>query len=321
MSYSRVVEQGYLSFVKGLATELSPLSTPEEYAGTTADELNMAVDTEGMVRVRRKGVDVLPLAGTLPGVVHDTKFWRPANCYVAVSSTAGPSQTTRVHISLIGKSGATSLYTVQLQTSDFVPPSISFLRSKCVISSGGRPLLLTKEPTGRYTFQYINLYIRDFRAYPDGLTVTENPSVLEDEHKYNLYNAGWYQNRALLSSGAVGDPVQDFFAVRTKYPSNADVPYLGDITDSNGDLKFDPKAFDNVNVGSTEAPRGHYVYSIRDIDRQAKLTNKDNDGAPLSSLTTIMLDGKHPITGFDVGQGVLPIDVDFPDTTPGVIIP
>ena len=260
MSYSRVVEQGYLSFVKGLATELSPLSTPEEYAGTTADELNMAVDTEGMVRVRRKGMDLLPLAGALPGTVHDSKFWRSANCYVAVSSTTGPSQTTRVHISLIEKSGATSLYTVQLQTVDFSFPSISFLRSKCVVSSGGRPLLLTKEPTGRYTFQYINLYIRDFRAYPDGLTVTENPSVLEDEHKYNLYNAGWYQNRALLSTGLVGDPVQDFFVARTKYPSNADVPYLGDITDSNGDLKFDPKAFDNVNVGSTEAPRGHYVY-------------------------------------------------------------
>lgn len=323
MSYSRAVDQGYLSFVRGLATELSPLSLPEEYAGTTADELNMAVDTDGMVRVRRRGFNLINLAGTCPGTVHDSKFWRAANCYITVSSTVSGFNTL-IHISLVDKSGEISsnkFYTVQVQTTDFSAPSVSFLRSKCVVSFGGRPLLLTRETSGRYTFQYINLYTRDFRAYPDGLTVTEAPATLSDEHKYNLLNAGWHQNRNLLSSNTVGDPIADFFSVRTKYPSNADVPYLGDITDSNGDLKFDPKSFDNVNVGSTEAPRGHYVYSVRDIDRQYRLTNKEKDGAPLSSLLTIMLDGNDPVSGVPVPQGTAPIDTGYPDTTPGVIIP
>jgi hypothetical protein len=309
--------------MKGLATELSPLSTPEDYAGTTSDELNMAVDTEGMIRTRRRGFDALSLVCFTRGVIHDVKYWKSAGLYVAVSSStvSAPPGSVHVHVYLMPETGRITTYTVQISATDLSKPSISFLRSKAVVSTGARPILLTKEPSGNYTLQFINLFIRDFRAYPDGLTVTERPETLSDEHHYNLLNSGWHQDRALLSTGLVANPITDFDNVRSKFPSNSDVPYLGDITDSNGDLKFDPKAYDNVNVGSTEAPRGHYVYSIRNIDRQSKITDKDNDGAPLSTLTTVIQDGIDVLTGLPVPGGFDPIDLGYLDTTPGVITP
>lgn len=317
MSYSQKVEQGYLSFASGLITELNPLSTPDELKGTTSDELNMAVDTDGMVRVRREGFSLLTIPRqNVVGTVISVKYWRLGSCYIVCSYNPTPvddsyvTYTTFIDIADPTKDRS---YATKVLVADFLEtPSVCFLRTKTIVSYGGRPLLFTREISGEFTIQYIDLYIRDFKLLDDDQQVTQRTGILTDEHKYNLYNAGWYQHRALLDPAVTGDPVTNFQSKKSVYPSNADIPYLGDTTDSNGDLKFKPDAFDNLNLGSTEAPRGHYVYNIRDINRGYSIANKTEDGVPSTTLSILLENGNDPNTGTPpTGGGT--IDDGFPE--------
>ena len=88
MSFSQKVDQGYLSFARGLVTEINPLSTPEDLQGTTSDELNMIVDTDGMIRVRRDGFSIIPgLENEVQGTVLDVRYWRKGKCYVVCTKS------------------------------------------------------------------------------------------------------------------------------------------------------------------------------------------------------------------------------------------
>lgn len=324
MSYSRKSEKGYLSFAQGLMTELSPLMTPEDFQGTTSDELNMEVDTDGMIRTRRSGFQFLSgVQDTVSETVLDAEYWKAAKCYVVLSYyTISKDDLYTVCISMVDTTDQTKnrMYRMKVPVVNFQEPSVCFLRTKCLVTFGARPVVITRNQDLEYTVQYIDLYARDFKILPDGLTITERPTTLTDAHKYNLLNSSWDQPRALKSSNTVADPITNFFTVRSKYPSNADIAYLGDITDSNGDLKFDPMSYDNLNLGSTEAPRGHYVFNIRGIDRQAKLSTPGNDGSPSDTLTTMVLSGKNPITTAVIPIGAV-VDAAFPELETGVMLP
>lgn len=306
MSFSQKSETGYLSFAKGLATEVNPLSIPEELKGTTSDELNMTVDTDGLVRVRRPGLGLLGIPRqAVTGRVLEVKLWRTGTCYVVCSydnvivDDQYTCTTTFIDTSDPSKDRS---YTTKVLVSDFlINPQIVFLRTKCMVTYGGRPLLFTREANKEFTIQYVDLYIRDFKLIPDNLTIEQRPGgSLTPEHKYNLLNAGWYQHRHRLSPSGVGDPIDNFFAVRSVYPSNSDIAALGDTTDTNGDLKFDPASYDNLNIGSTEAPRGHYVYNIRQINRLVKTgtgsADRFVDGSPSSTLSLLLDSGNTPGT-------------------------
>ena len=326
MSFSQKSETGYLSFAKGLATEVNPLSIPEELKGTTSDELNMTVDTDGLVRVRRPGLGLLGVPRqAVTGRVLEVKLWRTGTCYVVCSYdniiVDDQFTCTTTFIDTTDPSKDRS-YTTKVLASDFlINPQVVFLRTKCMVTYGGRPLLFTREASKEFTIQYVDLYIRDFKLLDDKITTEERPVVLSEEHKYNLLNAGWYQNRDRLSPVGVGDPIDNFFSIRGKYPSNSDIAALGDITDTAGDLKFDPSSYDNLNVGSTEAPRGHYVYNIRVINRDAKNgLERLKDGSPSNTLSLLLDNGNVPGTSTPPTGD---IDVDFPDPVvpPGGEIP
>lgn len=326
MSFSQKVDQGYLSFARGLVTEINPLSTPDDLKGTTSDELNMIVDTDGMIRVRRSGFDIIPdLYNAVEGTVLDVRYWRKGSCYVVCAAlpeevSPGEREVSTTFIDQSGNPALNRVFKTRLSSADFVLPSICFLRTKCLVTYGARPLLFTRGTTGELTVQYVNLYVRDFKLLDDQLSVTNRPSIQTDEHTYNLLNAGWYQRRRLIDTNVLSNPITAFYADRTEYPSNADIPYLGDITDTGGDIRFDPEAFDSVNVGSTEAPRGHYVYDIRNIDRQSKISSASSDGVPSTTLTLLVDNGNYPGTVTPVDPDEF-IDLTFPEFEPGVEIP
>lgn len=71
------------------------------------------------------------------------------------------------------------------------------------------------------------------------------------------------------------------------YPSNADIPILGLKTDTDtGYQYFDPDTLDEVVLGNTEAPRGHYIYDIQgDKTRDSVLLNKNDDGSPSTTVS------------------------------------
>jgi len=70
------------------------------------------------------------------------------------------------------------------------------------------------------------------------------------------------------------------------YPSNADIPVLGTKFNSSGERVFSSETlFENV-TGSSEAPRGHYIYDVEEsVTRQDTLENKFVDGAVASTIT------------------------------------
>jgi hypothetical protein len=297
MSYGQKVEQGYLNFIKGLVTEINPLNAPE---GTTSDELNMDLDTEGMVRIRRK-----PLAAQSShtstaisnGKLVLSSCWEDIDKLLVVVEVDGVSTVT-LFIMVIDDGSDTIDYVFSLEVDKalYVRPSVTYARKRAIVILGGLPVVLQRESSGNFSVYNINILVRDFKLLPDGFRISERPITNPDVHKYNLLNAGWWQDRRLKDPTGVADPIANFFTKRGKYPSNADVSYLGDISNQDGDLVFDPMTYDNIDTGSTEAPRGHYVYPIRNITRSLKLIDKTNDGTGDTSII-IVQDGTDPGTG------------------------
>ena len=115
---------------------------------------------------------------------------------------------------------------------------------------------------------------RDLLGIDDGLEVDERPSTLSDDHKYNLYNQGWYLNRRTASgSTATSSPITNFEVVYSNtYPSNADIVYLGMVEDD-GDLIFDAEWLHDQTFGSTPAAKGHYIVDIFNLDRDTPLSS------------------------------------------------
>ena len=314
-------EKGYLGFVNGLYTEANPLAAPE---GTTADELNMELDIGSGTRVRRKGLErSSPVQVDLPQDVFGTVtpeelgywYWRAENKYVTVYRYEKEEGVFSCIIGISGSDNSFEFSTV-VDTAEQIQPTVAEIRNRFVITLGTAPVVLQKTATS-YDVYVISLFVRDFTLVNDGLSMSERPSSLGNEHKYNLYNAGWYKERK-LSSGSVGDPVTDFFTDKSVYPSNSDIAALGDsVNTSSGEEEFKAETLDNIDLGSTEAPRGHYIFNIRDIERSDKLTDKDNDGSVSTSVTKVVEDGTDTGDGGGSGGSVW----DDPMLPDGTILP
>lgn len=290
MSYSRKGEKGYLSLEGGLVTETSPLASEE---GTTSDELNMTIDITSLVRKPRLGAALLASNRTYSGAINTAFYWKAGDLVVLVGirDNADPDLST-VDVMFHDPSDWSFQYEYEFHvlTSSVTVANVLEIRNRVVVTFGTKPFLFKKEPSGALSCWSVDLYIRDFKLIDDGISIGTRPGALNDEHKYNLYNAGWYKDR-LLESGGTGDPVDDFFTKLSEYPSNADIVYLGDVPNANGIDVFNPDVLENLDVGNSEAPRGHYVYNISNINRTSKLSAKTSDGSPSSTLELLLDDG------------------------------
>jgi len=283
----------YISMALGLITEASPLAAPE---GSTFDEQNFVLDMNQGIRKRRKGYanPVSDFSKTVPGStasrVLDTVYWRQENIYVAVLTFEGTQETwLRFHSN---DASFTFLDEFRIAFQTTVSVFVSEVRGGLVLTGNGtvsplEPLFIERLSTGTGNIYGVDLFIRDFELLEDSLSVSERPSTLSDEHRYNLLNAGWYAERRLESSGSLGDPIADFFSETGEYPSNADVAQLGLKTDSDGNEEFSPDTLVEISVGNSEASRGHYVYDIEDFERNDRLTDPTEDGTVDSSLTLL----------------------------------
>lgn len=288
-------QKQYIALTGGLITEASPLAAPE---GSTSDELNMDLDLNGMIRVRRKGLkkklDDRPLVGNITGAY----YWVSANYVVISTISDAPDEnmdTVTLYFLDASDNSEVASYSFEVLEDTATNPSFSEVRNRLVSTFGASPFLFAKQGDGTLSAWRLDLYIRDFKLIDDGLSASNRPSTLSDEHKYNLYNAGWYQDQK-LKSGTVGDPVGEFYTLFSKYPSNADIPALGHKVDTDGYTHFDPEELETPITGNTIAPRGHYIYNIRNIDRTGRIANKDADGSP-SKTATQVLDAGSNLTG------------------------
>lgn len=129
-----------------------------------------------------------------------------------------------------------------------------------VVHPGCDPFYVTyNTATAALTGTMITAQIRDFEGLDDSLAVDERPTAtvgtLTKEHKYNLFNQGWYFNsNAALTA---------WDTAFTTMPSNADIWWA--FKDSTG--AFATAQVANVDLGTTPAPKGHYVLDLFSQDR------------------------------------------------------
>lgn len=289
----------YMSLAAGLVTEASDLAFPD---GATSDEVNFVLDSGGQKRVKRKGLkaaESLVYSETDPEgddeyKIGDVTYWREPDVYVVpyVANIGGSPATVRINF----HRGSDFSYIDRVSISDpnfeeGLVVNTAIIEDMMVIMTGKayEQIVCEYDPSGNTIEVYgFNFYIRDFELVDDGFSVTDRPGVDDDDHRYNLYNAGWYADRRDDADGQFKDPVDLFYADsgNTSYPSNADIPQLGVKTDANGNEVFDKATLDETPIGSTEAPRGHYVYELSDTDRTNRLNNRFVSGVPGSTTNT-----------------------------------
>jgi hypothetical protein len=264
-------EKLYRTFVKGIVTEASPLTYPEN---ASIDEDNFVLNRDGS-RSRRLGVD------------YELDYYLKATGLGSSTITTGkqsfhrwesPGGDTSVSIGVIRI--ADRLWFIDLLTTN---PSNNFLNSgnyitltglnkadidtavinnSLIVSSSDldAPILLTYNVTAQtISQQEITLKVRDIWGVDDGLELTERPSSLSDTHKYNLRNQGWSSN--ITNDNDTKDALPYLFAGKSYYPSNSDLWTLGKETNiSSSDYdKFDRNLFDRSAVYTGLAPKGSFI--------------------------------------------------------------
>ena len=305
-------QKEYVNLAKGLITESSPLSFPE---GATSSELNFVVNKDGFIRERRKGFEyIYPLTtfGGSDSVLENMFYWRGSTYVVTILTNTVPETYLRVHAL-----DATFTALIDVKIADAaVSTQIAELTNYLVItlSNGTKPILLEfKEVDQTIEVFNVSLHLRDFELVDDGLSISENPVVLSENHEYNLYNAGWYEDKK--DENQVGYPLtnvviayQSALAV-TGYPSNADSVGVGMITNGDGELTFDPEYVRDAGLGNSLSPRGHYVFPIDNFVREDKRLDRFADGAPSTTLTAI---GSVDFSSAPSYDPDVPVDPDLP---------
>jgi len=288
-------DKDYLVPIKGLNTEASPLQFPESSA---VDLLNVQTDYDPL-RVRvRKGLEE-EASGTT-GTLTESAAPMTSDAAFQVyrwDSVANDASLTFIVVQLGNKlyfhdasasdvSGARQAFLVNLEDLNSETPEGSDALAKStkvqfqnvkgrlvVVSRAIDPTVISYDATvPTVQTNKLNLQVRDILGVDDGLAIDERPNVLSEEHEYNLYNQGWYQQRRITSAGAYVDPIAQFNTIHSEYPSNADVVWLG-VVESSGDLIFDPEWLKDQTFGSTPAARGHYIVDAFDINREAIRTD------------------------------------------------
>lgn len=138
---------------------------------------------------------------------------------------------------------------------------------ECQFSDGNGLLFVTHPYCAPFYVEYdssleevtptqINIMIRDFEGVDDGLAIDNRPTsslaALSKTHHYNLLNQGWTETNLAAWDTA-----------RTDLPSNSDVMYVF----KNADDVFDMATVVNAFQGNTPAPKGHYILSLFNQDR------------------------------------------------------
>lgn len=282
-------DKDYLVPVKGFNTEASPLNFPEDSA---VDLLNVQLDYDPL-RIRvRKGLE--KEAGGVGGTTSVTNYstdkpavsvfrWENVNNNPDTTFIVGQAgsrvyfwDATASDVSANQKGFAFDLDNAKSGTAEgtsalVTQTPVNFVNVKGRLLIVGRaiePVLVSYDSGGdTISTIFLDIKIRDVMGIDDGLGVDERPSVLSEEHEYNLYNQGWHQQRRKTSGGGYIDPVAEFNTVNSEYPSNADVVWVG-MVESSGDLIFDAEWLKDQTFGSSPAPRGHYIVDAFDIARE-----------------------------------------------------
>lgn len=301
--------KNYRTFVAGLVTEASPLTYPEN---ASQDEDNLVHFKKGNT-TRRLGFDAEPNLDDQDYFIRED--FLHDGMEIAEYSWESVNEKSNVDL-LVFRAGDYLYFYRHLPDSTVSNQKISFylnLRnfvvdadkrddlkySRISITSGKgylfiagaliKPLSLQyDETTETCTVREVNVLIRDFVGVDDGLAVDDEPTVLTNDHLYNLRNQGWISANKSSTGGIVtaynpfglqiptasssNDPITAYHTQFSRYPGNNKQWWVGrlEVDDDASGLKageFDPNLLEEYYFGNTRAPRGHFIVDAFNIDR------------------------------------------------------
>lgn len=282
------------NFTKGLITEYTAMNFPEN---AVTDTDNCVYSELGTV-TRRLGID------------YEENY--TVRSLAALGGTTSPNQTfAEFRWFSVGNDGTTTFvvqqmgYTIRFFTDEGgISPNLkSFsinllnyrttgstaqqvLDSNCQFTNGDGYLFITHPvchplyisydaDTDTIDVEQISIKIRDIEGLDEDVENDERLTTINNTHTYNLYNQGWATIIPTASGGSEMQALAYWDAVRTDYPSNADVWWL--YKGSRGWVAFAPGlnpddgvSPSSIQRGNSPAPRGHYIYDAFDVDREEK---------------------------------------------------
>jgi hypothetical protein len=254
--------KNYVAFLGGLNTEAGYLTFPENF---WKEGDNVVPDLDGSLS-RRPGIDV----ENLHEWVHPT-----ASEHVVTGNVwknVGGDGERHIFILQVGP----TLYFYKYQgsikmlkeTPDYNPVSLTQAANNpsiwgtapikvssgdgiCIITSrDSEPLLLEyDEDNDLITSIPLTLKIRDFEGVDSGLRIDERPTTMFNLHRYNLFNQGWTNTQI----NTVGSP----------FPSDAMTWNLA----KNPEGEFKRNVLNQIDWGTSPAPKGRYVLNLFDRNR------------------------------------------------------
>ena len=296
-------EKVFRSFVKGLITEASPLTFPEN---ASIDEQNFVLNRDGS-RSRRLGLDYEgTYAKTSTGLTADDIKEGKQSFH----RWDTPSGTSSIAIGVVRVKN--KLWFVDLLTS---APSANLLNSGNPITITGlsnnnietstlnnqliivgkdldKPVVLSYDyTTDTVSQRTVDIKVRDIWGLDDSLEDDERPATLSDEHKYNLRNQGWNEN--IVTKGG-GDALDETFTALSVYPSNSDQWTLGKISNSSDTdyEKFDPLVLEKNSQSRYSVSRGSIVIdafdrgSSREAGTDVTGLNSDTETGNVSTVAS-----------------------------------
>jgi hypothetical protein len=269
------------AFVKGLVTEASPLTFPDN---ASLDEMNMVLNKDGSRR-RRLGMDYesgyalidsgqasdpsltfTPFVWKQPGGYTDKEFLviQSGTRITILDSTIKP-----ISSSIIGQYNIGSSVSKKM--------SMASVDGIMVVTTGDGNIYGFDYNGSGITTTTGRLKIRDLFGvadtigsfdYLDGSGISTRPSTLTQAHTYNLRNQTFSVPRKLETglADATEDPIRSFFVKSgsTVYPANSDnlVSYLysdaNNASDRNIKRYFASDNFVNQ-LGTNRAPLGYFI--------------------------------------------------------------
>jgi len=288
---------------KGLNTESGEISFPDGYS---VDERNYELLVDGSRR-RRKG-----LAQESGGASHATGLTiGTSDAYTTYKWRGVGGDPTKNFI--VHQIGATLQFTDDSETlSTTYNPQVTILdqfavdivtnpqatiaTGVCQFAQGRGVLLVTQQylrpfyvsynlTTNEFTYHPISIQVRDFDGIDDGLPFQSTPSVIDDDHRYNLRNRGWIEFD--IESGSS----PSYFDVQGNYPSKAMIWYKGyrritDVgySDLDGIQEFDSAKLVGERFGQSSAPQGALLLDPLDTRYSGSTTN-EGDEVLIDSIT------------------------------------
>lgn len=213
------------------------------------------------------------------------------------AGSAGVITTSSTYLDLDDVKSGTSKGTLDLAR--VAPLQFSKVKGHVVITSEAIDPTLVRYDVDAETISFtkLDLKVRDTIGLESGIEVDKRavlvdfpvgddasatfPTITEN-HEYNLYNQGWYQHRRnTVSTTTAVDPISYFITRETDAPSNSDIAHLASTINGSGVYILDSELLQDLTLGTSLAPRGHYVFNAFDFDRDNRLgaVGKDISGA------------------------------------------